>query len=127
MTRAELLLGYDRQLCADVLEAFVVELSRALRRRAKKALGLPAKTRAHTGAVSVVQRGDSALRLNVHFHVLVLDGVYVRDADGALVFVRADAPLEDPQSGLFSVRAPRRPGRSGHWASTRSHRRRPTR
>ena len=65
--RLRVLLGYDRQLCGDVLEAFVVELSRALRRRAKKALSLPARTRAHTGAVSVVQRGDSALRLNVHF------------------------------------------------------------
>jgi hypothetical protein len=65
--RLRVLLGYDRRLCADVLEAFVVELSRAPRRRAKKALSLPARTRAHTGAVSVVQRGDSALRLNVHF------------------------------------------------------------
>ena len=34
----------------------------------KKMVGLSAQTRAHTGAVSVVQRGDSALRLNVHFN-----------------------------------------------------------
>ena len=35
----------------------------------------------------MIQRGDSALRLNVHFHVLVLDGVYVRETEGgALVF-----------------------------------------
>jgi hypothetical protein len=34
---------------------------------------------AHTGAVAAVQRMDSALRLNVHFQVLSLDGVYVRD------------------------------------------------
>ena len=93
--RLRVLLGYDRQLCADVLEAFVVELSRALRRRAKKMLGLPARTRAHTGAVSVVQRGDSALRLNVHFHVLVLDGVYVRDALGTLVFHALAPPTTD--------------------------------
>ncbi len=34
-----------------------------------------------------VQQGDSALRLNVHFRVLALDGVYVRDAQsGELVF-----------------------------------------
>jgi hypothetical protein len=31
-------------------------------------LPAPARTRAHTGAVSVVQRGDSALRLNVHLN-----------------------------------------------------------
>jgi hypothetical protein len=31
-----------------------------------------------TGAVAAVQRVDSALRMNVHFHILCLDGVYVR-------------------------------------------------
>ncbi len=72
-----------------------MELSRALRRRAKKALELPARTRAHTGAVSVVQRGDSALRLNVHFHVLALDGVYIRDADGKLAFHALPPPTTD--------------------------------
>ena len=66
--RLRVLMGYDRRLCADVLKAFVVEFSRALRRRPKKMVGLSAQTRAHTGAVSVVQRGDSALRLNVHFN-----------------------------------------------------------
>jgi hypothetical protein len=45
--------------------------------------------------VSVVQRGDSALRLNVHFHVLVLDGVYVRDALGTLVFHALAPPTTD--------------------------------
>ena len=83
--RLRVLLGYDRRLRADVLEAFVVELRRAL----------PARTRAQTGAVSVVQRGDSALRLNVHFHVLALDGVYVRDADGTLVFHALAPPTTD--------------------------------
>ena len=29
-----------------------------------------------TGAVGAVQRVDSALRLNMHFHILYLDGVY---------------------------------------------------
>ena len=43
-----------------------------------------------------VQRFDSGLRLNVHFHVLALDGVYVRDAEsGAPVFHPLPAPTED--------------------------------
>ncbi len=89
-------LGYDRKLCADVLEAFVRELSRSLKRRAKTALGLSTTKQALTGAVSVIQRGDSALRLNVHFHVLVLDGVYVRETEGgALVFHPLSAPTEE--------------------------------
>ena len=32
---------------------------------------------AHTGAVTLIQRFGSALNLNIHFHVLFLDGVYV--------------------------------------------------
>ena len=85
--RLRVLLGYDSRLCAEVLEAFVVELSRSYKQRAKQALDLATVEQALTGAVSVIQRGDSALRLNVHFHVLSLDGVYVRPPDGgALVF-----------------------------------------
>ncbi|HEX7625099.1 MAG TPA: transposase, partial [Anaeromyxobacteraceae bacterium] len=79
--------GDDRRLCAEVVSAFVGELSRSLRCRAKAALALGTVADAHTGAVTAVQRTDSALRLNVHFHVLALDGVYVRDKeDGRLVF-----------------------------------------
>ena len=33
---------------------------------------------AKTGAVTLIQRFGSALNLNVHFHMLFLDGVYVR-------------------------------------------------
>ncbi len=32
---------------------------------------------AQTGAVTLVQRFGSALNLNIHFHILFLDGVYV--------------------------------------------------
>jgi hypothetical protein len=48
-----------------------------------------------SGAVCFLQRFDSALRLNVHLHVLVLDGVYVRDADGRLRFAEIDPPTHD--------------------------------
>jgi hypothetical protein len=80
--RLRVLLGYDRRLCAEVLDAFVVELSRSLKRRAKALLGLDSVDDALTGAISFIQRGDSALRLNVDFHVLALDGVYVRRVEG---------------------------------------------
>jgi hypothetical protein len=42
---------------------------------ARKA-GFRAK-RARTGAVTLIQRFGSALNLNLHFHMLFLDGVYV--------------------------------------------------
>jgi hypothetical protein len=89
------LCGYDRELCAKVVNAFVQELSRSLKRRAKQELDLASVKAAHTGAVCAVQRTDSALRLNVHLHVLALDGVHVRDAErGTLRFEALDAPSQ---------------------------------
>jgi hypothetical protein len=87
------LLGYDRKLTALVASAFASELDRSLKKRAKAALGLSTVADAHTGSVLAVQRTDSALRLNVHFHLLGLDGVYVRDKDsGRLVFHALGTP-----------------------------------
>jgi hypothetical protein len=89
-------LGYDRKLCADVVSAFISEVSRSLKHRARRALGLASVSLAHTGAVAVVQRADSALRLNVHVHALALDGVYVRDGTtGPLAFHALPAPSRE--------------------------------
>jgi len=41
------------------------------------------KSTAHTGAVTLIQRFGSALNLNIHFHMLFLDGVYVGDPGSA--------------------------------------------
>ena len=86
------LLGYDKALCAGVLAAFTQEVQRSLRHRAKKMLGLRSMSEVHTGGVTFIQRFDSALRLNVHFHSLFLDGVFVRDEKGALEFHELDEP-----------------------------------
>ena len=52
-----------------------------------------------TGAVTLVQRFGSALNLNIHLHMLCLDGVYAPRPDGGLRFTRVKAPdreeLED--------------------------------
>ena len=52
--------------------------------------GCTAQT-AQTGAVTLIQRFGSALNLNVHFHMLFLDGVY-RTTDAGLSFRRVKAP-----------------------------------
>jgi hypothetical protein len=90
--RLRYLCGYDRALCAAIIGGFALEVMRSLRRRAKPHLGLASVAEAHPGAVTFVQRFDSALRLNVHAHTLALDGVYVRQADGALAFRALPAP-----------------------------------
>ena len=50
---------------------------------------------AQTGAVTLVQHFGSALNLNLHFHMLVLDGVYVENDYGGLRFHRVKAPNAD--------------------------------
>jgi len=47
---------------------------------------------ARTGSVTHIQRFGSALNLNVHFHMLFLDGVYVEGPDGYLAFRYVPAP-----------------------------------
>jgi hypothetical protein len=49
------LCGYDRELCAEVLGAFVEELMRSYRFRAKRGLGLASVEDAHPGAILFVR------------------------------------------------------------------------
>lgn len=46
----------------------------------------------HTGAVTLVQRFGSALNLNIHFHMLFLDGAYRLDEAAQAVFRAVSAP-----------------------------------
>ena len=49
-----------------------------------------------TGAVTLIQRFGSALNLNIHFHMLFLDGVYIGGSNGRpLRFQRVWAPTND--------------------------------
>ena len=50
------------------------------------------KATAQTGSVTLIQRFGSALNLNVHFHMLFLDGVYAEDDYGKQRFHRVKTP-----------------------------------
>ena len=50
------------------------------------------QAKARTGAVTLIQRFGGSLNLNIHFHVLILDGVYVTLPAGRHRFVRVEAP-----------------------------------
>ena len=50
---------------------------------------------ARCGSVTFVQRFGSALNLNPHFHVLMLDGVYVSSEEGATPEFVPAPPLGD--------------------------------
>ena len=77
---------------ADVLTAlsriFVESVFMRYRADARR-LGLAP---AECGAVTFVQRFGSSLNLHVHFHVVVLDGVFTRDSHDDLHFHPAEPP-----------------------------------
>jgi hypothetical protein len=66
-----------------------------------------------SGAVALIQRFGSALNLDVHFHMIFVDGVYVTEGSGAPVFRAERSPGAgelQPQRALHAARAP--PGQS---------------
>ncbi len=50
------------------------------------------RTTGHTGAVTLIQRFGSALNLNVHFHMIFVDGVYLVDGEHVPIFRHVPAP-----------------------------------
>jgi hypothetical protein len=83
-------LAYDAALTSAVLGVFVRTVFASLRRRARQHWDV---TRGQCGAVTFVQRFGDALNLNVHFHSLLLDGVYAAGPGGAPRFY----PLPPPE------------------------------
>jgi len=89
-------LAYDKELCAKAINLFVREVFRWYRWCAKVELDLDSVSEAKCGSVTFVQRFDSAVRLNVHLHMLALDGVYVRDEeDGSFTFYSLPEPTTE--------------------------------
>jgi hypothetical protein len=85
------LLAFDGRLLAAVLRIFIDTVAACYRARQQRR-GLGGGV---CGAVAVIQRGSSDLRLNPHFHVLFLDGVYRPDGPGnAPLFHPAAAPTQ---------------------------------
>jgi len=74
-------LAHDHRLCSDVLRLFLQSIFASLRRRARSELRLVGPSRRlKCGAVTALQRFGDGLRLNLHFHSIVLDGVYELDS-----------------------------------------------
>src|SRR5438128_7202584 len=82
-------MAYDSELMTDILNIFVRAVFSELSRRARELLGLK---RSQCGAVTFVQRFNSALGLNIHFHLIGLDGVYAAGPDGAPEFHELPPP-----------------------------------
>jgi len=100
-------LAYDARLLTEVLRIFVQAVFASLRRRA----GFRAGDRTiRCGAVTFVQRFGDALNLNVHFHMLALDGVYAESKRGHIRFHVAPPP-SDAEVARLARRLHHRVGR----------------
>jgi hypothetical protein len=87
-------LAYDSEMVTAALAVFIRALFGAYRRMARD-YGID---QTQCGAVTFVQRFNSALGLNLHFHVIAIDGVYAPGLDGKPEFF----PLRPPED--FEVR-----------------------
>ena len=98
---------------AEVLTAlgriFVEEIFASHRRRAPVANG-------ESGAITFVQRFGGSLNLNVHFHVLVLDGVLTRKEEG-MAFNEVPAPTREDVLAI----AERTKTRALAWLKRKAH------
>ncbi|NRA63252.1 MAG: transposase zinc-binding domain-containing protein, partial [Pseudobacteriovorax sp.] len=74
----------DDDLLKKVNGIFCAEINNYLRKKARK-LGVKG---GETGIVSFLQRAGGALNLNLHYHLLVLDGLYTTGEDGSPIFTR---------------------------------------
>jgi hypothetical protein len=94
-------LAADPDLCRDVASAFIDAGFASYVRRARSAGALDEPgSFAHPGAVPLIwrfgmQRFGSNLGINVHAHLLALDGVYVTDRPGGAPTFHAAPPLTD--------------------------------
>ena len=85
-------LAYDPALTTVVLHDLIAAVSSWLRGRARR-LGIRGVVK--TGAVTVIQRFNSALDVSPHFHVLFLDGVYSFPTGAAPVFHPTPGPTDE--------------------------------
>jgi len=86
-------MAFDRKATSTVRRILLREVLRFHRQRARPR---PAVAKPATGAICFLQRFGSALNLNPHFHVLVLDGAFDPPADLAArpMFTRQPSPTD---------------------------------
>jgi hypothetical protein len=96
-------LAADPKLAAAALTQVLRVIFAFHRRRARRLGARPARANS-TGAVTMLQRFNSALALALHGHLLVADGVFVRmgnDLDARPVFVTLPEPTDDEVAVLL--------------------------
>jgi hypothetical protein len=88
--RLRYLMAWDHRLCRAVLAVYVRVLCGWYRRRGRRRGWADPRT----GTVTAIQRFGGGINLHVHYHTLVLDGVFVRDEAGDVVFHPLPPPTD---------------------------------
>jgi hypothetical protein len=97
--RLRYLLAWDHGLTRAVLGGYARTLL-AFYARGARQRGVPG---GRTGTITVIQRFGSGLNLNVHFHTLVLDGVFSGDRTGGVEFHPAPPPSHEDVAGVLAT------------------------
>jgi hypothetical protein len=93
-------LAYDASLITGVLNGFTKAVFEYMIQQARD---FGATQRPQCGAVTFIQRFDSALRLNVHFHMVAIDGMNAGDESGHPQFHALLSPSKEEETrGLDS-------------------------
>jgi hypothetical protein len=96
-------LAADPRLASEALREVLRTIFAYQRRHARRIGARPSRARSN-GAVTFVQRFNSALELSLHFHVLVPDGIFVGDGDDPDArprFVELDPPTDQDVAALL--------------------------
>jgi len=93
-------LAFDPTLTSVVLRQFIGAVSAWIRRRARR-LGVRGALK--TGAVTVIQRFNSAVDLSVHYQALFLDGAYGFAPGRKPVFHPTRAPTDEDVARIVTV------------------------
>ena len=94
-------LAWDHTLCRAVVGCTMRAILGFLRRRARDS-GL---ADGRSGAVTIVQRFGGALNTNIHFHTLVIDGVFSKDGDAVRFHPSPALDAADVDEVLATVEA----------------------
>jgi hypothetical protein len=98
--RLRYLLAWNHGLARAVLGVYVRVLLGFQRRRARR-YGI---RDGRSGTVTVIQRFGGGLNLNVHFHTLLLDGVFFTEGEGEALGFRPLPPPTDDEIGVVLAR-----------------------
>lgn len=89
------LAAFNSRLVTHILNGIVDEIFRYYRWKAKRELYLQFARDARPGSVTMIHRVSGDGRVNLHFHCILTDGVFVPNDLGLLVFREVSAPTSE--------------------------------